>query len=318
MNALYISEADVARLVTIEDAIAALDECFALWPELRQSNLPRGRARLPGGNFNLLGAGYGPKKVFGLKAYYAAPGGARFHVMLYSAESGELLAMIEADLFGQLRTGAASGVATRLLARTDATRLGVIGSGQQAFAQVAAIAAVRPIRSVAVFSRAAGNRTDFARKIERELQIEAVPADSAESCVASADIVTTITKSPEPVCMGDWLTPGVHVNAAGANAANRRELDAAAVLKADFRFTDSLVQAREEAGEYIDLVGAGRLAWGDIGEIGDLASGNAPARVSDRQITLFKSLGIGLEDVAFAELVHRRAVALGAGRRLGA
>ena len=316
MNALYITETDVARLVTIHDAIDALDECFAHWRELRSENLPRGRARLPGGAFNLLGAGYSLKKVFGLKAYFAAPGGARFHVMLYSAESGALLAMIEADLFGQLRTGAASGIATRLLARPDASSLAVIGAGQQAFAQVAAIAAVRPIRSVSIFSRSAERRSAFARRIERELNIEAVPADSADSCVGGADIVTTITKSPEPVCLGAWLSPGVHVNAAGANAANRRELDQATILRADARFTDSIAQARLEAGEFIDRVAAGQLAWEDVGEIGDLASGATPGRRSERAITLYQSLGLGIEDVAFAALLQRRAIERGVEGRL--
>ena len=316
VDALYISESDVARLVTIHDAIDALDECFAHWPAVRSENLPRGRARLPGGAFNLLGAGYSLKSVFGVKAYFAAPGGARFHVMLYSAASGALLAMIEADLFGQMRTGAASGIATRLLARRESSRLAVIGAGQQALAQVAAIAAVRPIRSVSVFSRSAEHRSAFADRIERDLEIEARPADHAESCVVGADIVTTITKSPEPVCMGAWLSAGVHVNAAGANAANRRELDRAAVVKADARFTDSTVQARLEAGEFIDLVEAGQLAWDSIDEIGDLASGKAAGRRSERDITLFKSLGLGIEDVAFAELVYRRALEQGVAGKL--
>ena len=131
-----------------------------------------------------------------------------------------------------------------------------------------------------------------------------------------ADIVTTITKSPEPVCMGAWLSAGVHVNAAGANAANRRELDRAAVVKADARFTDSTVQARLEAGEFIDLVEAGQLAWDSIDEIGDLASGKAAGRRSERDITLFKSLGLGIEDVAFAELVYRRALEQGVAGKL--
>lgn len=314
MPALYLTEADVAELVTITDAITAVDECFADWSDPGTGNIARRRARLPTGVFHLMGAGYGRREVYGLKAYFAGPAGARYHVLLYSAKSGELLAMIEADLFGQLRTGAASGVATRLLARPNAETLAVIGSGKQAHAQAAAIAAVRPIRRIRVYSRSADKRTAFAQVLEKDLEIEARPTESGEQCVAGADVVITITKSAEPVCRAAWLAPGAHVNAAGANAATRRELDDDTVLAAALRVTDSLAQAREEAGEFRDLVDAGRLAWSDVHELGELVAGTIAGRTSPHELTLFKSLGIGLEDVAFADVVYRRALAAGAGR----
>ena len=315
--AIYLTEADVGRLVTVSDAIAALEELFVTWDEPSTSNLPRQRARLSGGSFNLMGAAWGAKSVHGLKAY-AGMKGAQFHVLLYSSSDGRLKAMIEADLFGQLRTGAASGIATRRMARADAATLGVIGTGRQSRAQVLAVCAVRPIQRVNVFARTPASRETYAHELERELGIEVRPAASAEACVAEVDIVITITKSAEPVLRGAWLAPGTHVNAAGANSADRREVDADAVLRAALTVTDHVEQAKVEAAELRDLVAAGRLAWSDVRELGDLVTGKVAGRRSPADITLFKSLGIALEDVAFGELVYRRALAAGAGRPLPA
>jgi alanine dehydrogenase len=310
---IYLTEADVGRLVTVKDAIGVLEELFATWGQGATANLPRQRARLPGGSFNLMGAAYGAKGVHGLKAYAGLKGG-QFHTLLYSSSDGRLKAMIEADLFGQMRTGAASGLATRLLARADAKTLGVIGTGRQSRTQALAVCAVRPIKRVNVFARTAEHRESYARAMEKELGVEVVPVPSGEACVADADVVVTITKSAEPVCRAAWLAPGAHVNAAGANSADRREVDAETVLRAAVKLTDHLEQAKVEAGEFRDLVAAGKLAWSDIRELGELVTGKAKGRTSASELTLFKSLGIALEDVAFAELVYRRALAAKAGR----
>jgi ornithine cyclodeaminase/alanine dehydrogenase len=310
---IYLTEADVGRLVTVKDAIGVLEELFASWGEGATANLPRQRARLPGGAFNLMGAAYGAKGVHGLKAYAGLKGG-QFHTLLYSSSDGRLKAMIEADLFGQMRTGAASGLATRLLARADARTLGVIGTGRQSRTQVLAVCAVRPIKRVNVFARTPEHRESYARAMEKELGVEVVPVPSGEACVAEADVVVTITKSAEPVCRAAWLAPGAHVNAAGANSGDRREVDAETVLRAAVKLTDHVEQAKVEAGEFRDLVAAGKLAWSDIRELGELVTGKAKGRTSPSELTLFKSLGIALEDVAFAELVYQRALAAGEGR----
>jgi alanine dehydrogenase len=251
--------------------------------------------------------------VHGLKAY-AGVKGAQFHTLLYSSLDGRLKAMIEADLFGQMRTGAASGLATKLMANPDAQTLGVIGTGRQSRTQVIAVCAVRPIKRVNVFARTPANREDYARALEKELGIEARPASSAEACVGDAQVVVTITKSAEPVCRAAWLAPGVHVNAAGANSGDRREIDGETVLRAAVKATDHVEQAKVEAGEFRDLVAAGKLAWSDIRELGELVTGKAKGRASPSDLTLFKSLGIALEDVAFAELVYQRALAAGVGK----
>src|SRR5262245_10756640 len=222
---IYLTAADAARLVTVQDAIAVLEGTFALWHDPGTTNLPRQRAKLAAGSLNLMGAACEKKGIFGLKAYFAGRGGARYHVLLYAADGSGLRAMIEANLLGALRTGAASGLATRLMARPDAATLGVIGTGKQARTQVAAVCAVRPIRRVLAYSRGREDRTAFAFAVADELGVETEPVDSAETCVREADVVVTITKSAEPVCRGEWLSPGTHVNVAGANSADRREVD---------------------------------------------------------------------------------------------
>jgi ornithine cyclodeaminase/alanine dehydrogenase len=313
---IYLTEDDVARLVTVKDALAVLEETFAVWRDPGTTSLPRQRARLAAGSLNLMGGACEKKGVFGLKAYFTGKGGARYHVLLYAGDGSGLLAMIEADRLGALRTGAASGLATKLLANADAHTLGVIGSGKQARTQVAAVCAVREIRKVRVFSPSREHRNAFAFAVADELGVETEPAESGEACMRDADVVVTITKSAEPVCRGKWLKDGAHVNAAGANAGDRRELDGEAVLRAAVRATDHRAQAEVEAGEFRDLVAAGKLAWSDVIEIGDLVGGSARGRTAPSDITVFKSLGIGLEDIAFAELIYRRAMEAKAGRPL--
>lgn len=312
---LYLTEADVQRLVTVKDAVATLERLFATWTDPATSNLPRQRAQIGKGSFNLMGAAWGASEIFGLKAYYGASGG-RFHVLFYSSRDGSLKAMIEADHLGRMRTGAASGLATKLLANPDARTLGVIGAGRQAFTQVAAVCAVRKIETVRVFTRTAEHREAFAKDIERKLRVAAEPAMTGEGAIGDADVVITITKSAEPVLRANWLKSGVHVNAAGANAASRREVDAETVLRATVRATDQVAQARVEAGEYRDLIAAGRLQWQDIVELGDIATGKVSGRRGPADITLFKSLGIALEDIAFADLIWRRAVERGIGKAM--
>ncbi len=312
---LYLTEADVQRLATVKDAIAALELAFETWPDATTANLPRQRAQVGKGSFNLMGAALGASEIFGLKAYYGAPGG-RFHVLLYSSRDGSLKAMIEADHLGRMRTGAASGLATKILANPNARTLGVIGGGRQALTQVAAVCAVRKIETVRVFTRTAENREAFAKEIERKLRVAAEPVATGEAAIGEADVVITITKSAEPVLRANWLKSGVHVNAAGANSASRREVDAETVLRATVRATDQVVQARAEAGEYRDLVTAGRLQWQDIVELGDVLTEKAPGRRGPHDITLFKSLGIALEDIAFADLIWRRAIERGVGKAM--
>ena len=315
---LYLTEADVAALVGVEDAVAALENCFGA-PEGDVETMPRQRAAVPGGAFNLMGAVHRSHGVFGLKAYLGRSAGGPYHVLLYSSVEARLLALIEADLLSQMRTGAASGLATRLMARPDADVLGVVGTGKQAFWQAAAVAAVRALKEIRVFGRDRPRRETFARTVEERLGVTTVAVESAEACVRGADVVATITKAHEPVCLSDWVADGAHVNAAGANAADRREVDAPLVRRASLLATDDLPQARVEAAEFRDLIGRGELDWSQVKSLSELMRGRTDGdrpRRGPGGVSLFKSLGVAIEDVAFAEVIVSRARAAGRGRIL--
>lgn len=310
---IYITETDVERLMTIGDAIDVLRQAFTSWHQTGTINLPRQRASLAAGTFHLMGASFEPSGVYGLKAYFGGKSGARYHTLLYASENGRLLAIIESNMLGQLRTGAASGLASDLLANADARTLAVIGTGKQARMQALAIGVVRPLAVVRVFGRDADRRNAFAKSLESEMKIEVKPSASAQACIEGSDIVVTITDSAKPVCRGDWLIDGAHVNAAGANTAGRREVDAEALLRARVRVTDDRSQAHGEAAEYRDLVAEGRLNWDDVIELGDLVTGKVSGRMSPSDITLFKSLGVALEDVALGKNIFDRAKQAGIG-----
>jgi alanine dehydrogenase len=311
--ALYLTGSDVVGLVGVEDAIAALETVFADWGTDSVDNAPRQRIKLPQRSMNLMGASWGGGDICGHKAYF---GGCQY-VSLYSIGGKCLLALIEAGMLGAMRTGAASGVATKILARKDANSLGIIGTGRQARTQVLAIAAVRDLKTVRVFGRDEERRAAFAANIASELDCEVIAAPSAEACIRGVDIAVTMTNSTEPVLFGEWLSPGTHVNATGANGYARRELDDDAVMRAALVSTDQREQAKTEAREFIDLSAAGRLAWDDVIELGALVRGDVAGRGNDDQITLFKSLGIALEDIAFAKIIYERAVAGGIGEAFG-
>jgi len=313
---LYLTEADVARLADIRDAIDSLEEAFRVWRDPGTVNLPRQRAPLPSGFFNLMGSTYEHKDVFGMKAYYGGRAGTQFYINLFSVSERRLKAVLEATLLSQLRTGAASGLATKLMANDDASILGCIGTGEQARAQVLAVCAVRPIKTVRIFSRTPGNREAFARQMEEETGVEVLAMTSAEACVAGADVIVLITRASEPIVRSDWIVDGAHINGAGANAAQRRELDAATVLRSRVKMTDDKAQALLEAAEFRDLVGEGRMSWDAVHEMGDLVSGVIKGRHARTDVTLFKSLGLALEDMAFAEVIYRRALEQGVGQAL--
>jgi alanine dehydrogenase len=190
----------------------------------------------------------------------------------------------------------------------------MIGVGRQSRAQAVAVCAVRPIKRVLVFARTPESREAYARTLEKELGLEARAVPSAEACVTEANVVVTITKSAVPVFRGEWLAKGTHVNVAGANSGDRREVDGDTVLRSAIKVTDHLEQAMLEAGEFRDLVAANKLKWSDVHELGELVTGKVRGRQSSSDITLFKSLGIALEDVAFGELVYQRALAEKVGR----
>lgn len=323
--ALYLTEQDVTKLLTMTDTLAAVEAVFKLQASGEATNEPRRRVRAQGSTLmtmsgavsNLKIPGGGEfKGLLGLKSYTVSRTGARFYVSLFDAVTGELLAFIEADKLGQMRTGAASGVATKYLARENAKTVGVYGTGWQATSQLAAVCGARPIELVKVYSRKPENRERFCQQMTAELRLTNIqPVETPESA-ADADILITITNSREPVVLGEWLKPGVHINAAGGNSILRREVDDKAVQRADFIAADSLDQAKLESGEFVAAVEKGLLTWERVKELRYVVSGQMRGRENSEQITLFKSLGLAIEDVAAAAVVYQKAKEQQAGKEI--
>jgi ornithine cyclodeaminase/alanine dehydrogenase-like protein (mu-crystallin family) len=311
---LYIKEKDVERLVSVPEVVDILDNAFRDQAVGRAWTNPRNRLRLPGATLHMM-AGAIPG-YFGFKAYTVAAGKAKFLFFLYSAQTVDLLAMMEADALGQMRTGAASGLATRILSRIDSRQMTLFGAGWQAQSQLLAINSVRDLKRVFIVNRKPERRDAFINRMQPQVKPELVAADSPEEAVRSSDIVTTITSSREPVLKGEWLQPGVHVNGAGGNLLLRREFDDEAVLRSDRLVVDSLEQSKIESGEFLGVIESGRRHWEDFIELRDVVAGLKPGRIKPSDITLFKSGGVALEDVAIAKAVYERALERKVGREL--
>jgi alanine dehydrogenase len=307
---LYLRESDVEELLPPADAVDAVERSLVRLGEGKAENRPRYRVRLSGGQLNVMGAADLELGVTGLKSYVGFPEGARFVVVLFSSDAPEVLALIEADRLGQLRTGAASAVAARHLAKPGATSLGLIGTGWQAESQLACMRAALPgIERVVAYSR---NEERLAAFCERF----GVEPGEYNRDAAEQDVVVTATSSKDPVLRGEWLNPGALVCAIGANRIESRELDNAVLERAAFVCCDSKEQARVEAGDLVEPVERGVLDWLEVHELSEVVSGQTTGRGQDEDIVLFKSLGIAVEDLAVAKLVYDRARERGAGTEL--
>jgi len=314
--ALLLTEADVTALLPMPLALEAVEEVFRWQGEGKLTNRPRVRLPVPGGLLQVMPAAVPEARVMGLKAYATVRGQAKFVVLLFSAESGALLAVIEADRLGQMRTGAASGVATKYLARPDADRVGCYGTGWQARSQLEAVCAVRRVREVRVYGRDPERRARFAEEMSATLGVPVTPADRPEAVAREASILITITGSKTPVLEGRWIMPGAHVNAAGSNALQRAELDVEAVRRASLVVTDSLEQARLECGDLVAPIEQGVLRWEDVHELGEVVAGKRPGRRGPDDVTLFESQGVAMEDVAVAARLVARARERQTGREI--
>ncbi len=312
--ALLLKEKDVRELLTMADAIAAVEEVTRRQVAGQAIVQPRRRLELPDKGFlhYMAGADVAAGLV-GMKLYTSVHGALRFLVPLYRSATGELIALIEADYLGLMRTGAASGVATRYMARQDARTLGVIGTGYQAGSQIEAVAAVRKLTRVRVFGRDAGRRARFAAEMSARLYIQVEPAASAEEAVRGADIIITATTAMRPVLEGAWIAPGMHINAIGANFPQKRELDDAAVARASRIIVDFIEQAKMEAGDLIQAFAQDPARWNAVHELSEVITGKFPGRANAEEVTLFKSSGIAIWDVAVAAKVLELAIAKGRG-----
>lgn len=314
---LHINEAEVRQLLTMPMAIAAIEEVSRKQAEGSVIFHPRRRFELPDhGFFHYMAALDTASGYVGMKQYTYVKGKLCFLVPLYSVATGDLLALIEADYMGQLRTGAASGVATKYLAQRLAKVAAILGTGGQARTQLEAIHNVRMLDSVYVYGRNAERRNRFSEEMSERLSVNVYPVESAAAAVSNAEIICTATTSAHPVLNGENLAVGVHVNAIGANHAHKQELDEAAVTKANVVIVDSLAQSQQEAGDLIIPFSKNPQRWAEVHELSELVAGKVAGRTNDAQITLFKSNGIAAWDLAVAEKVYILAKKKGLGREL--
>jgi len=309
---LHLTEEEVASLVTVPEAIGILETAFRHQFDGNSIANPRQRLRMSGTTLHIMSGsvpGY-----FGYKAYTTAAGKAQFRFYLFDGKTTDLVSVMEADTLGQIRTGAATGLATQFLAIPAVSQATLFGAGWQAQSQLLAMDAVRQLEQVWIVNRNADRRESFIRKMQPLVKAKLVVPDSPESAVKSSQVITTMTSSKDPVLKGEWLQAGQHVNAAGGNLLLRRELDDEAVLRANLVVVDSVEQARIEAGEFIGVMETGKRHWQDFVELCDVVAGKR-CRSHAAEITLFKSMGLAIEDVALAAMVYNRALERGVGKR---
>jgi len=303
---LFLTEEDVQRLLPMKEAVRLMRAAFEAMGAGVAINQPRRRLVLPTGSIlHQMAASWGG--YFGTKIYSThVKHGAHFIFILYDAATARPLAQFDANFLGQIRTGAASGLATDLMAPPGASTAGLIGSGFQAWTQLEAVLAVRPVRSAKVYSRSPQKRTSFAERAAQDFGIEVRAVDSAEEAVRGADIVLTATFAKDPVFDASWVRPGAHINAAGANHASRREVPAEVFPRAKRIAVDSLEQARFEGGDLLLARPAAEWSAWPLCELSDLVLGK-PLPEAPGDLTIFKSLGLAVEDVAAAAYVYEEA-----------
>jgi ornithine cyclodeaminase/alanine dehydrogenase-like protein (mu-crystallin family) len=314
MPVLLLNEEEVRHLLTMDLALEAVEAVLRKQALEEAHNIPRARCQTDQVMLHMLAASAKTLGVLGYKAYTTTRKGAHFHVGLYDGKTGELKALIQADYLGQVRTGAASGVATQYMARPDAAEVGLFGSGKQARTQLLAVCKVRRVNRVQVYSPHEERRRRFCAEMEEQVDCEVQPVPRPELAAQDKDIVITATSSREPVLYGDWLSEGTHLNVIGSNFFTKAEVDVVAVRRCENIVVDSKDQARIEAGDFAQALEDGSIHWSDIHELGQVIVGRYPGRAHPQDVTMFKSLGIALEDIAVAARVYEKAMAQTVGR----
>lgn len=312
--ALVLREEEVKSLITMQDVLQWVEDTTRANGLGRARNVPRQRVKFPKGWLHVLPAGDMDLGVLGLKAYTSFKDGNRFLIMLYSAENGRLLSMVEANYLGMMRTGAMSGVATKYMARANADVMSIIGTGWQARGQVLGVAAQRPLKQIRVYG--IEKQQQFADEMARLTGVDVVVDETPEAAVEASLIICTATWSVDPVFKREAVKPGSHLNAVGSNALHRRELDEKLVGRANLVVVDSRAQARQECGDLLGPTERGWLEWELLPELGEVILGRVSGRKSDADITIFESHGLGLQDVAVAYQLYKRAKEAGVGEEV--
>lgn len=313
---LLLTESDVRSLLTMDMALEAVEEAFRGLHDGSAVNHSRRRIAMARGMLHYMASVVNARQVIGLKVYTTFGGKTDFFIPLYNSETGRLLAIIEGDWLGRLRTGAASGVATKYMARPDARTLGLIGTGGQARMQLLAICAVRPIERVHVYSRSAENREAFAAEMQPQIKAKITVVDNPKAAVEGMKVIATMTSAGQPVFNGEWISPGAHINAAGCNHIKRREIDGATVKRSARVAIDSVEQGKMECGDLAAAAAEGLIRWEEVIEFSDIVGGARRGRESADEITLFESQGLSVWDVAAAARVYTLAVERGLGQKL--
>jgi ornithine cyclodeaminase/alanine dehydrogenase-like protein (mu-crystallin family) len=316
--ALLLLDKDVRQLLTMDAALAAVEDAFLSLARGDAVNVPRQRGVLPEATLNVLAAVSRKLDAAVLKSYPVirkdVTVGSSLTLLLYRISTGRLDAIMEASSLGRIRTGAASGVAARYMARPDSKVMTLFGSGFQAQTQVEALARVLPsLERINVVSRSAENARRFCASVKASLDVEAVHAQNIDQALGEADVITTATGTHQPLFDGDRLRPGVHISAVGSNYAEKRELDSVAIQRSSRIVVDDIAVAKIESGDLIAAANEIDLDWNSIRPLSDIVGGLAPGRVAPDEITLFESQGIGLEDLAVACHVLSRARESGCG-----
>jgi alanine dehydrogenase len=316
MPVLLLTEDEVRQVLTMEMALEAVEQGLRKLALDEANNISRARAQTDHAMLHTMSAAAKTLGCMGYKCYGTSRRGSNFHVGLFDGKTAALQALIQADYLGQIRTGAASGVATQFMARHDAAEVGIFGSGKQARTQVQAVCKVRKIRRVQVYSPNEERRRRFADEVSTLCQCEVQPVPRPEMAAEDKDIVITATSSREPVLNGNWISEGTHLNVIGSNFIGKAEVDAVCVRRCASIIVDSKDQARIEAGDFVQALEEGSIHWADIHELGQVIVGRYTGRAHAEDVTMFKSLGIAIEDVAVAQRVYQKALDVGLGRMI--
>ncbi len=317
MSALYINEQTASSLLTMDDALRLVEETFTSFAEGKSFSMTRQRMRIRKGALHMLPGCIPYKNVIGFKAYTSFRAGLIFKVHLYDAETGSPLAVIDANEIGRLRTGAASGIASKYMAKKDSRTVFIFGGGFQAEAQLEAVCKTTSVKDVYVMTRKIENAQNFAEKMSKSLGINVIPTQNLEEDLKKADIIITITTAVKPLFDHTMLNPkGVHINAAGSNALIRAEVPEKTIEAAEVLAVDSKDVAAIECGDILPCLEKGRLHWNEIVELGEITAGFRKGRLSDNGITIFQSQGMGLQDIMCAEYIYRQAIEKNLGQEL--
>lgn len=316
MSCLFLTEQHVAELIDMPRSIEVVEEAFRQFAAGQVQNVPRSRAAASGILLHSMSASAQYLGLVGWKNYTTTQAGMLFHVAAYRIETGELHVFIEANLLGQLRTGAATGVAAKWMSRPESSTVGLFGTGLQARTQLEAVCAVRSISRIEVYSRDVDRRRRFADEMSERCGTDVVPVDSPREAASGKDIVITATTSKTPVFDGADLAEGTLVCAVGGNFLQKTEVDSETLRRSGTIVCDSIAQCRIEAGEFVQPLEDGTIDWDLMIELKDVVAGSAAGRRSADEITFFKSVGLALEDVAMAGELLSRARETGRGQTL--